>query len=326
MIMTKIKVKIKLKDSNSKPELSSEQLDNPEKLVNDIGITKLIKICQRYNVIVRGDPVNICQTLKKKLYGNKYLKDHGDIIGRTFIRYLLWHLGQCHLLDKSSNDEDFYTSVPVRRIPECYLFMCQTHGKAHGFDIRSLVSYREIGNNFRHPYTDRPFTDTELQRIDSKVRWLKRLGYQTKHKLTITEPSTRQSVEQLTINVFASINEHQYVDYMWYMQLSPYYLVQLYYELHEIWTYRLPMQASHKEQITKYPIFSNWDNVKNYQPSMESKLRIELLKNMQHLVGDGVTEDHRKTGCYIFMLGLVLVSEDAATSNPSLYQAAYYEP
>lgn len=342
-IKVKVKVKVKVKP-NIKANAataaiaaiklpSNQQLDNPKQLLADIGITGLINLCQQHHVIIRGGPDNICQTLKKKLYPNASVKGHKDVIFRTFTRYLFWRLGECQWTDRSSNEEDFYTSVPIHRIPECYRFMCLTHRQIHGFDIRSLVYYREIGNNFRHPYTDRPFTEKELHRMDRKIHWLQRLGYQISHTASKASKASkatnntvsRQSLEQMTINVFASINEHQYVDYNWFMSLTHYGLVQLYHELHEIWMYRLPMQADHKEHITKYSVFANWTNIRNYQPSMETKIRIELLKNIQHLVEDGTTEDHRKTGCYIFMLGLVLVSEDAATSHPSMYQAAYYQ-
>jgi hypothetical protein len=57
---------------------------------------------------------------------------------------------------------------------------------------------------------------------------------------------------------------------------------------------------------------------------MENKLRVELLKNIEKLITEGETEDHRKNGCYIFVLGLVLVSEEASTSHPGMYHAAYY--
>ena len=95
--------------------------------------------------------------------------------------------------------------------------------------------------------------------------------------------------------------------------------------MYEIWDYRIPMDSLYKSELVNGEIFSNWDSVKRYRTTMINKLRIELLKNIEKLVTDGKTEDHRKAGCYIFMLGLVLVSEDAATSNPILYQAAHHD-
>lgn len=103
-------------------------------------------------------------------------------------------------------------------------------------------------------------------------------------------------------------------------------LQRLYYELFEIWNYRLPMIEKYKSEMVKgLGILNNNEIIKRYEPSMCDKLRLELLKNIERLVTEGLTEDHIKTGCYIVMLGLVLVSEDAATSHPHLYQAAYME-
>jgi hypothetical protein len=51
---------------------------------------------------------------------------------------------------------------------------------------------------------------------------------------------------------------------------------------------------------------------------------LELLQDIERLITEGVNEDYRKNGCYIFVLGLVLISEDAATSHPAMFQAAYH--
>jgi len=180
--------------------------------------------------------------------------------------------------------------------------------------------------------------------MDRKLVWLKRLGYPIAHTDSKSKSKSKsetesksnskseadshwsdRSIKQYTVNIFSSINDYQYVDHEWFDELTFDGLKTLYHELYEIWYYRLPMQNDHKESITSATIFSNWESVRHYQMSMANKLRIELLKNIERLVTDGATEDHRKSGCYIFILGLVLVSEPAATSHPCMYHAAYYD-
>lgn len=319
-LIPKIKVVIRERAAASPSSVDPKHFD----------IRELIKMCQMNHVIVRGNKENICKTLSKRLYGTTYRNNDADaVIYRTFSRWILYKLGACHLKPHCNNDCDFYSSANIDNVPECYLFFTgNTSEQVFGYDIRSLVCYRDTGSSqFRNPYTDQPFTSDDLQRLERKELWLQRLGYEIQYPQPRTQDTkwTDRRIQQYAVNVFSAISEHQYVDHEWFTNLPFTSLKCLYHELYEIWNYRLPMQSSHKAYITAEPVFSNWNNVQKYQPSMANKLRVELLKNIEKLVTEGRTEDHRKNGCYIAMLGLVLVSEDAATSHPYMYQAAYYD-
>lgn len=338
----KIKVQIKRRNTPSPSQLlpTLDELSDPSQLLDNIGIRGLMSLCRYHKVIVRGDEQSMCNILKKKLYRIRYKETNSiQIVGRFFIKYLFWKLGACHLINSVNNTEDFYTSTSISVIPVCYQFFTDSD-QVHGYDIRSLVFYRNNSpSDFRNPYTNQPFTNDEIRRLETKIKWLDRFGYNTCHIMDQAPclgrgQSQSQShgnkwtvndIQQYTVNVFSYINEHQYIDYRWFVDLSFSSLKSLYHELFEIWNYRLPMQTEHKEKMVHGTIFSNYDNVKQYQPSMANKLRVELLKNIEKLVTEGETEDHRKNGCYIFMLGLVLVSEDAATSYPNMFHAAYYD-
>lgn len=319
--MTSPRIKIHVKKRLN--SIAAEHLDN----VDNIDVKELLNVCRNNEIIVRGSPRNMSNVLKKKLYRSRYCKDPNNIMARAFIRYVFWKLGKCSLIKTSNNVDDFYTSKPINEIPECFVFCTQTDDSTHCYDIRSLSAYREIGSiDFRNPYTDKPFSTNDIIRMNKKIMWLERFGHTVKFvQKKRTRKITEQDINQYIINVFTHIMEHQYVDYMWFSNLDFDLLIRLYHELHEIWNYRLPMQESYKKNMVKEQVFSNWANVRQYQPSMINKLRIELIKNIEKLVTEGATIDHRKAGCYIFMLGLVLVSEDAATSHPALYQAAYYD-
>jgi hypothetical protein len=195
--------------------------------------------------------------------------------------------------------------------------------QAYGYDIRSLIYFRDSGSTFRNPYNDQPFTDQELNYLQKKAKWLARFGYPMHSKPPTMTALTSDQIQQYTINVFSILNEHQYVDYEWFTNLTFHDLKSLYHELYEIWNFRLPMQESHKANMVKGVIFNRWDAVRNYKS--EDKLRLEILQDTEKLITEGINEDYRKNGCYIFVLGLVLISEDAATSHPSMFQAAYHD-
>lgn len=286
-------------------------------------LADLLKQCSSNQVIVRGSPANIKSTIKRKLQPVPYRASDYQIIGKVIIDYIFRKLGNCHLSVYCNNACDFYTSVEISKIPISFQFFTSGSSNppsSYGFDIRSLECFRESGRNFRNPYTDQPFTEQELDYLQKKIKWLTRLGYPMHCQPVITN-WTPDQIYQYTINVFSILNEHQYVDYEWFTKLSYNDLKSLYHELHEIWNYRLPMQDTHKANMVKGPIFNKWEAVRNYKS--EDKIRLELLQDIERLITEGVNEDYRKNGCYIFVLGLVLISEDAATSHPAMFQAAY---
>jgi len=292
--------------------------------LDELGACGLFTVCRQHKVVIRGDLDNVRKTLLKKIHGARYQRSPAEIVAKSFIEFFLYKLGSCHLLGRCLNEYDFYTSATLTNIPKCYLFCTETNGVVYGYDIRSLYTYRSHKNaTFRNPYTEQEFTQSDIDRMDRKLKWLQRFGYSNGF-VTSTAPAA-VSADQFAVNVFSQITKHQYVDYRWFSELDFEALKRLYHELYEIWHYRLPMQSSYKAEMTKDGhVFANWDAVKYYQESMHHKLQLELLQNIEKLVTGGITADHRATGCYIFMLGLVLVSESAQTSYPELFQAAYY--
>lgn len=311
---TRIKICVKKREQ-------LEYYPSIEKLKNVDSFTplELLKICRYHKICVRGNKENMCSLISKKIHNVQINPDPKQIIAKVFINFFLYKLGNCNLVNNCINTDDFYTTTNINSIPKVFLY-CTKSESTYGFDIRSLDAYMMSTTVFRNPYTDKKFSEDDLSCIKRKIHWISRLGFYER----ISKVKKPSDVRQYTINVFSHINNHQYVDYNWFLNLNFHGLQSLYHELHEIWNYRLPMQNDFKSEMVKGQVFANWDSVKLYKFSMDAKLRLELLKNIEKLVLDGQTEDHCKAGCYIFMLGLVLVSEDAATSNPSLYQAAYY--
>lgn len=315
---TRIKICVKKRN----PPISMDYNPSIDKLENSNNFEslELLKICRHHKICVRGNKSHLCSLLLKKIHNISPKNNPEQIIGKVFITYFLFKIGNCNLVDQCKNSDDFYTTTDLNDIPKIFLY-CTKSNPTYGFDIRSLDALMSSSTLFRNPYTDKTFDNEDLEYMKKKIRWITRLGFYQKptrsRKLTA-------DIHQYTINIFSHINHHQYVDYNCFLNLSFDGLQSLYRELYEIWNFRLPMQNDYKLEMVQGQVFANWDSVKLYKSSMESKLRFELLRNIEKLVTDGQTEDHCKAGCYIFMLGLVLVSESAATSNPSLYQAAYY--
>jgi hypothetical protein len=326
---TKIKIHIKKKRAPRDRQLnyrpSKEDLDTPE----DLDIFSLLSVCRYHKIIVRGSAKNMCKVLKKKLYPEPYKTSSSEIVCKAYTAFFLWKLGNGDLYDnhnKPVNSDDFYSSVSAEDIPNVYVFYIkQDNINIHVFDIRSLRAYYLMDKqSFRNPYTDQRFDPAIIGQIKRKIKWLNKLGYPISY-VGETLP-TNNKLAQFTVDVFSHISKYQYVDHGWFEALTFTMLKKLYFELYEIWHYRLPMQEVYKAEMVKDgKIFTNWRVVERYKSSMHDVLRLETLENIERLATEGKTEDHCRAGCSMFMLGLVMVSEDAATSHPHLYQAAYME-
>lgn len=317
------KIKIHVKKRHNKQLSYRPSLDDLES-PSTLDIYSLFSVCRYHKVIIRGDAEHMCIALKKKLFGYIYKPTPSEIVYKTFTNFFFYKLGNNHMLPNCNNTCDFYNSNKITSIPPAFLCCLTENNKTHGFDIRSLVAYRNIDpNNFKNPFTDKLFSDDSLNIINKKISWLTKFDFPIQY---VDSSNTDNKLKQYTINVFSHIARYQYVDHLWFWNLDFNMLKRLYYELFEIWNYRLPMIEKYKSEMIKgLGILNNNEIIKRYEPTMCDKLRLELLKNIERLVTEGLTEDHIKTGCYIVMLGLVLVSDDAATSHPHLYQAAYME-
>ena len=289
----------------------------------------LMKRCRENEVIVRGKAENLRKVLHRKIHGvypkEKQSPEH--IIYDTYCKYFLWKLGDGHLVADSSNTHDFSTDQKVSRIPKVYLFCVRDEAHVHAFDIRSLNEYyNACTGTFHNPYTIKPFDGNVKKSLLRKVEWLERLGYHTGHHGSSEIMTPEQKMKNHVVDVFHHISMHQYVDHEWFNKLSFMELKKLYYELHDLWSYRLELQEEEKRKIVKGGVvFGNWVMVEKYKASMMNKLRHELLINIDRLVTEGIDDSYRKSGSLYFMLGFVQISQDAADNHPSLFQAVYVD-
>lgn len=272
---------------------------------------EIFRQCRKKGIVIRGNTRNLEKILEYRRTGvYKYDDSH---YARRYLDHFLCKIGcsngQCR--SKPVNDSDCVTSCHYTAIPQSHYFEVTEAGRIYAYDIRTLNSEESLFNQFTHT----PLDQTNQERFRRKVKWMEKYGYPTK----FTETEDRElSVEQLTTNVINHINRHHYINRLWFDQLDMRGLKELYANLHDIWTYRLDLTDEVKVDLMPPDgIFCpNADLVQSYTEQMEDKLRREIL-----IFVDKLTQN--RVGAIYFMLGLVLVSEDAATSYPELYHTAY---
>ena len=258
----------------------------------------IMKLAMRHRIPIQGCKADLYHALRRigKIY-------------KIFVKYFLWKLGGPYI--EPVNSEDYFTGSDISSVSPYYLFSIVEHGKQYHFDIRSITD--------TNVYTTCPFDEHTRARYLRKVRWLERFGFPTIYS------SRAKTVDQYAVDVFQLVNRYQYCDIEWFTSLSFDQLVNLYDKIADIWIYRAELDATEKRNIVKGGIvFTN--TVNSYESNMIEKLRHQLLRNIERLVTEGITEDHRRTGALYVMLGLVQVSEDASAFHPNLFQAAYYMP
>jgi hypothetical protein len=230
-------------------------------------------------------------------------------------------------LKTSVNTEDFYTGMPVSRIPAVFLFRFSTLNIV--CDIRSLYDYG--GKTLlRNPYTSEEASAVDSLRYSRMLHWLQKFRWPISH--IRQEEDDNLDLQRFTVNVFSEMSSYHYVDYQWFLDLSPKELILLYIYLHDLWSFRLELTVSQQRAISRDPVCDL-----NHLTDLTDLNHLTDLTHLNHLTG----EDHmrlkllreisklfsgeaKEEGSMILLLALVLVSPAAAASYPALFAASNY--
>jgi len=270
---------------------------------------EIFRKCRENKLMIRGNTANLRKILKYKETGVYHMDD--SYYARKFLDQFLYHLGCTSSNSPMVNDSDCVTCCHFSAIPKSHYFEVLEAGCVYVYDVRTLNSEESLFNQFTHA----PLDNNNILRLKRKIKWMEKYGYPVKFE---QENEKELGIGQLTTNVVNHINRHHYMDRMWFEELDLVELKELYLNLHDLWNYRLELSEQEKSNlIPPDGIFCpNVELIRNYTEHMEEKLRREIL-----IFVDKLTQN--RVGAIYFMLGLVLVSDNAASSYPDLYQTAY---
>ena len=117
-----------------------------------------------------------------------------------------------------------------------------------------------------------------------------------------------------------------YSNSQWFLSLTRVQLIKYVRELSDIWNYRAQLSPEVKMKICP-PIgdpFRNLSIAYLHTEANMSNARKAVLEVLEKMVNSGVDTDSKSLGAYYVLGGLTLVSENAATSLPWLYQSVSY--
>lgn len=134
-------------------------------------------------------------------------------------------------------------------------------------------------------------------------------------------------IHQRINDLFMEIDQlGNYTQASWFSTLDLRSFYRLYRSLYDIWSYRAGLSFELKIKIC--PFHGPFDGVFSRTPR-QSELSIEEIKMaclivMENMIYSGVDDDHRKIGCLHALSGLTIVSHDARTAIPWLYESVMY--
>ncbi len=224
------------------------------------------------------------------------------------------------------NAIDFCTATPIDLIPFCYRYYVYEENRSYLFDIRSLYKLIISDTPKKNPYSRKAFTIKDLKGIHKKILFIMKMGFHALH--SHKSLTNEEKINEYIVSTFHKLYQMDfYVHSEMFTSLDFNLLKKLYYEIYDIWNYRLGLSFSDKRKIiTNGIVFAEWQSVSNMQPNQIDILRIKILRGVNRLISEGSDSESRKMGANYFMLGLVQVSEAASLAMPTLFDSVSQEP
>ncbi len=299
---------------------------------NKYTLPQLKEMCVYYKLKKSGNKGEIIDRLYDYLRDSLYAIKIQSLTRGYFLREYLRCSGPA-LKDRMLcvNDTDFATLEPVREIPYNQFYSFRTNDNTvYGCDIISLYGLFVIERNplilnkkILNPYT-REDMPTKLQ-TDFK-RYLRlaqvaQIDFKLKEEEIELDPAKK--MEMRIIETFQYINElGNYADSAWFINLSTFMLAVFIREIYDIWNYRA--QLSVQTMIEIVPPHGNPFMGLSLQLTRSHDkefLRTSALRIIDYLVRSGHSNENRSLGAYYVLAALTLVSEDARTALPWLFQS-----
>ena len=230
------------------------------------------------------------------------------------------------------NDTDFATLEPLKEIPfnQFYSFI-DSEDNIYGCDIISL--YGLIYKNTKYvirqqkiplnPYNRKPIDKSLIDNFSQYLRLADviKIDHIFEEEVEIIDP--KKQIELKIIDIFQYINElGNYADSKWFSELPRHMMVLFIREIYDIWNYRAQLTIEVMKEIVPphgNPFMGmNLHLAQNQTDDIITKYAISLI---ELLIKSGHTSDRRSLGAYYVLAALTLVSDDARSALPWLFQA-----
>jgi hypothetical protein len=296
-------------------------------------IQQLKSIVSHYKLKISGNKSQLVTRIYSFLYLSNYSIKIQKII-KGFLQRKYNKLQGPGFKNKNvcTNTTDFFTMDNLTDLPNCQFFSFKdADGFIYGFDLLSIYNLiYKCDGQIKNPYNRLPISCENIGRLTSLLRLSRILKIRVCIEINDIneEISIKKSIELRALTLFQNIDAlGNYSNAQWFLNLSRSQLIKMIRELIDIWAYRAPLSIETKRLICpplgnpfgRFLNFSQLQTIENLDDIRKYNLEI-----LEKFVNSGIDRDNKCLGAYYVLGALTLVSEDAATSLPWLYQAVCY--
>ena len=239
-----------------------------------------------------------------------------QLIQRVWKKFCLKKIFSRHgpaFFDKTlaNNQTELYSLESLDSIPKLYFFSFSDEQKnIWAFDIRSLSFLLSKSNSIKNPYTNLLLSEPIVNKIKSRISWLKSHKCQVIHNHG-TNFTNEQIWNQNVLDVFSEIEKSGYlVNTDWFHALDKEDHIEFYKSLYDIWNYRVGLNSKEKSLIV--PTY-NRKLLKHYPSEIlekeEKVLKKINLSNIKLLVNSN-------QGIIYVLMAFCMVNSDVGDAYP----------
>jgi len=334
-------------------KLVSEDFSVPDyKEYNDLltinySVSQLKLIAKYHKLKTTGNK----EYLKKRLYNYLYFS-YAIIIIQKSVRYNLTkkyiklHGPGFYNKTLCSNDIDFCTLDNLNNIPyNQFISFKDDNDHIYGFDVLSLYNlFMKVTKNnktrtssesnsassnllnVQNPFTNIFFSYNVLKQLLEYIRLSNLLKIHIDLNYDdLAHLSINKQAEMKILTLFQRIDSlGNYTNIKWFLELDKYGLIRFIRELVDIWNYRANLSQETKREIVPprgNPFYDEHLNVNNLPQYNFTQIRKYSITIIDLMINKGINENSCLLGSYYVLCALTMVSSDAATTLPWLYEA-----
>ena len=319
-------------------------------LTINYSVSQLKLIAKYHKLKITGNKEN----LKKRIY-NFYYFSYNIITIQKFTRsyiikkYITLHGPGFYNKTLCCNDVDFCTLDNLHSIPyNQFISLKDENEHIYGFDVLSLYNlFMKVTKNnktrtsneltcnndgllnVQNPFTNICFSYKILKQL---LDYIKLSGLLKIHiDLNYDDLaclSINKQTEMKILTLFQRIDSlGNYTNIKWFLELDKYGLIQFLRQLVDIWNYRANLSQETKREIVPprgNPFYHEHLNINNLPQYSFAQIRKYSISIIDLMINRGINENSCLLGSYYVLCALTMVSSDAATTLPWLYEAVTY--
>ena len=296
-------------------------------------VKQLKQIAKAHRLKITGNKLELMLRIYSYLYLSNIVVNVQKII-RGFLqrKYNKIHGPAYQKRSLCTNTFDFLSMEPIEEIVnEQFFSFKDDDGFIYGFDILSLHNLiYKCNGAVKNPFNTKLISSKVIEDFRSLLRLsrVQKINILTEISDVTKEVSDKKSVELRVLSLFQTIDSlGNYSNPQWFLTLNRNQLIKFVRELVDIWQYRANLSNEIKKAIcppngnpfARIPNYNNWQTADNIDD-----VRKDILEIIEKLVNSSRDKDNKCLGAYYILCAITLVNNEAATSLPWLYEAAYH--